>query len=128
MLKKRLLEWGPAMVCLLLCGGLLFYAAHQSYEVTVYRQDGSLLRSLTEEDSEEQEKEDIKEGKKKVCVNTATVSELMQVPGMTQLMANRIYFSRWREGEFESLDDLNRVQGMSEDFLDDIRPYLSLTE
>ena len=128
MLKKRLSEWGPIILCLLVCAGLLFYAARQPYEVTIYRQDDSELASLTEEDSQEQAKQEIEEGEKQVCVNTATVSELMLVPDMREVMANRIYFSRLREGDFESMEDLMRVQGMEESFLKKIQPYLSLTE
>ena len=50
------------------------------------------------------------------------------MPDMTEVMANRIYFSRLREGDFESMEDLMRVQGMEESFLKKIQPYLSLTE
>lgn len=46
-------------------------------------------------------------------LNTATISELMTLPGVSSEMARRIIESRKAQGYFQSLDDLRRVSGAS---------------
>ena len=63
-----------------------------------------------------------------ICVNTALPSELQAVPGIGEVLANRIYFTRLREGNYRTWDDLLQVEGLGEETLRKIRPYLTLWE
>jgi hypothetical protein len=48
-----------------------------------------------------------------INLNTATISELMTLPGVSSEMARRIIEARKAQGYFQSLDDLRRVNGSS---------------
>jgi competence protein ComEA len=59
-----------------------------------------------------------------VDVNRADWPELIQLPGVGQVLAERWIAERERGGEFRSVDDLERVRGMGPRTLERIRPYL----
>lgn len=59
-----------------------------------------------------------------VDINTATVEELMSVPGIGQVIAQRIVEFREKNGPYASVDDLLKVRGIGEKSLDRIRGRL----
>lgn len=59
-----------------------------------------------------------------VDVNRADWPELIQLPGVGQVLAERWIAERERDGEFRSHDDLGRVRGLGPRTLERIRPYL----
>lgn len=59
-----------------------------------------------------------------VDVNRADWPELIQLPGVGQVLAERLIAERERDGAFRSIDDLERVRGIGPRTLDRIRPYL----
>jgi len=59
-----------------------------------------------------------------VDVNRADWPELIQLPGVGQVLAERLIAERQRDGAFRSIDDLERVRGIGPRTLDRIRPYL----
>jgi competence protein ComEA len=59
-----------------------------------------------------------------VDVNRADWPELVQLPGVGQVLAERLIAERERGGEFRSHDDLSRVRGIGPRTLERIRPYL----
>lgn len=59
-----------------------------------------------------------------VDVNRAEWPELIQLPGVGQVLAERWIAERERGGEFRSHDDLGRVRGLGPRTLERIRPYL----
>ncbi len=59
-----------------------------------------------------------------VDVNRADWPELIQLPGVGQVLAERWIAERERGGEFRSHDDLDRVRGIGPRTLERIRPYL----
>jgi competence protein ComEA len=59
-----------------------------------------------------------------VDVNKADVPELIQLPGIGEVLASRIVESREKEGPFADLDDLRRVHGIGPKTFDRLRPYL----
>jgi len=61
-----------------------------------------------------------------VDINTATVEELMSVPGIGQSIAQRIAEFREKNGPFKTVDDLLKVQGIGEKSLARIRAKLSV--
>jgi competence protein ComEA len=59
-----------------------------------------------------------------VDLNTAEMPELMQLPGIGEVLAGRIVESRQNDGPFASVDDLRRVSGIGPKTMERLRPYL----
>ena len=59
-------------------------------------------------------------------VNTATVDELMEVPGIGEVLAARIVEFREQYGNFTSLEQLLQVKGIGEKRFENWLPYLTL--
>jgi competence protein ComEA len=59
-----------------------------------------------------------------VDVNRADWPELIQLPGVGLVLAERWIAERERGGEFQSLEDLSRIRGVGPRTLERIRPYL----
>lgn len=57
-------------------------------------------------------------------INSATWVEWMQLDGIGEVLARRIVANREEFGPFSGVDDLNRVPGIGQKTLDDIRPHL----
>ncbi len=62
----------------------------------------------------------------KVDLNTATVQQLQQVPGIDRTLAQNIVAFRDANGPFSSVDDLARVKGMNQQKLDSLRNYVTV--
>jgi competence protein ComEA len=60
-----------------------------------------------------------------VDINTAGVEELMSVPGIGQVIAQRIVEYRDKNGPYASVDDLLKIQGIGEKSLARIRERLT---
>jgi len=58
---------------------------------------------------------------KKVDVNTASVEELQDLPGIGEALAGRIVAHRAEHGPFETLDDLAAVSGIGPRTIDGFR-------
>ena len=61
-----------------------------------------------------------------VELNTATRTELMQLPGIGQQTAERIILFRKQHGSFQRLEELMDVQGIGEKTFARLRPHLVL--
>jgi competence protein ComEA len=59
-----------------------------------------------------------------VNVNQADWPELMQLPGIGRTLAERLIAEREERGEFQSVADLTRVDGIGPRTIERIRPYL----
>lgn len=59
-----------------------------------------------------------------VDVNRAEWPELAQLPGVGPTIAQRIVETRGESGDFRTLDDLRRVNGVGPRKLEGMRPYL----
>lgn len=62
----------------------------------------------------------------KVNINTASVNELMTVPGIGKVLATRIVEYRTEHGGFASVEELRRVQGIDKGLLEGISDFLSV--
>ncbi len=61
-----------------------------------------------------------------VDVNSASVSELAQIPSIDELLAFAIVGFRDANGDFQSLPELQLIDGITEDVFADARPYLTI--
>lgn len=61
-----------------------------------------------------------------VNLNTATLDELVALPGVGEKRAQAILDARKERGGFESVDDLLDVRGIGAANLEKLRPHLSL--
>ncbi|HXJ18483.1 MAG TPA: helix-hairpin-helix domain-containing protein [Candidatus Polarisedimenticolia bacterium] len=63
---------------------------------------------------------------KPVDLNTATVQELEQLPGIGPTTAKAIVQFRAKSGRFRRVEDLLAVRGISEAKLQKLRPYITV--
>jgi competence protein ComEA len=61
----------------------------------------------------------------KVNINTATVQQLVTLPGVGEKLAARIVDYRQKSGGFKTLNELMNVQGIGEKSFAKLQPYLS---
>jgi competence protein ComEA len=61
----------------------------------------------------------------KISLSTATAAELEQLPGVGQVLAQRIVQHRVDHGPFRNVDDVNEVSGVGDALMDDIRPLVT---
>jgi competence protein ComEA len=62
----------------------------------------------------------------KINLNTASQAELDSLPGIGQVLSQRIFDYRTKNGSFKTLDDLRKVQGVTKATLDKIRDLVTL--
>lgn len=62
----------------------------------------------------------------KVNVNVATKQELMTLPGIGEVMSDRIIAYRTDVGPFQSIGDLKKVKGISKRKLEQLVPFISI--
>lgn len=59
----------------------------------------------------------------KVNINTATAKQLQLLPGIGEVIAQRIVDYRTESGPFKSVDDLLNVSGIGDAKLEQLKPY-----
>ncbi len=62
----------------------------------------------------------------KVNLNTATVGQLVDLPGIGPALASRIVEHRQKNGAFRSVEDVMAVKGIGEKNFAKIQPYLTV--
>ena len=67
-----------------------------------------------------------KEEAKKISINSAGISELTQLPGIGEKIAQRIIDYRERYGGFRTLEDLMNVSGIGNVKFNKIKQYITL--
>ncbi|MDD2430897.1 MAG: helix-hairpin-helix domain-containing protein [Firmicutes bacterium] len=65
-------------------------------------------------------------GKPLLNINTADYDQLVELPGIGPVLAERILTYRLEKGRFLSLDELMEVRGIGEKLLLKIKPYLTI--
>jgi competence protein ComEA len=63
-----------------------------------------------------------------VDLNTADSAALETVPGIGKSLSQRILTFREKNGPFQSVDDLLKVQGVGEKSIQKLRPYLTVSK
>ena len=63
-----------------------------------------------------------------IDINTADSAALESVPGIGKSLSQRILAFREKNGPFQSVDDLLKVQGVGEKSIQKPRPYLTVAK
>jgi competence protein ComEA len=63
-----------------------------------------------------------------IDINTADGAALESVPGIGKSLSQRILAFREKNGPFQSVDDLLKVQGIGEKSIEKLRPYLTVSK
>jgi competence protein ComEA len=61
-----------------------------------------------------------------VDLNSATIEALTTIPGIGEVMAQRIVDWREEHGPFRRVEDLMKVKGVGEKTFDKLRPYVKV--
>ena len=59
-------------------------------------------------------------------INSASKDELVGLPGIGKTLAERIVFFRENEGEFGSIEDLQKVKGISRKKFEKLKPFVTV--
>ena len=70
----------------------------------------------------------VEAGDELLDLNAATLDELDELPYLSRTVAQRILNYRVKHGNFDSVDDLLEVKGISEELLEELRPYVCVDE
>jgi len=65
-------------------------------------------------------------GGKLLNINTASVSDLLSLPGIGRTLAERIVQDRERKGSFAAVDELRRVKGITGKKFEKLKPHISV--
>ena len=65
-------------------------------------------------------------GRGVVNVNTATLEQLQQLPGVGETRARALVEARREKGGFRSIEELMAVHGVGKALLEKLRPYVTL--
>ncbi len=84
------------------------------------------LSAVPEDSLTESTKEGIGNALGKLNINTATKQQLLDLPGVGEVTANRILTYRSEIGKFSDVDELRAIKGMSKKKLENLRPLITI--
>lgn len=116
-------------------GGLTSFADITKVNLAYPLEDGQKLYipNINDKNKEEYISTDNEEGvienaedkyRKSVNINKANVSELTQIPGVGEALANRIINYRNENGKFVKIEDLKNVSGIGDKKFESLKEYI----
>jgi competence ComEA-like helix-hairpin-helix protein len=85
----------------------------------------SALSAATEDSTAATDKEGIGDASGKLNINTATKQQLLDLPGVGEVTAERILTYRAETGKFSNVDELRAVKGMSKKRIETLKPLIT---
>jgi competence ComEA-like helix-hairpin-helix protein len=116
------------VVTLLAGAGIrLYQAAFPSAAQFDYRASDSTFaaRSTAPEDSSAEAVSEGIDATGKLNINTATKEQLLDLPGVGEVTADRILTYRAETGKFSSIDALRAIKGMSKKKIENLKPLIT---
>jgi comEA protein len=78
---------------------------------------------ITQKESDTNDKKQIKPGRK-ININTELAGDLQLLPGVGEIMAERIIEYREQKGGFQRVDDIKKVKGIGDKKFEQIKEYI----
>lgn len=109
-------------------GGLTEEAAADYWNQARLLTDGEMIYVPTREEAVERVPEDWtaagSQEEQKININTASVEELMTLPGIGEAKALAILAYRKENGKFSSIEELKEISGIKDGVFDKIKDYI----
>ena len=117
------------VVTLLAGGGIrLYQAMFPSAPQFDYRASDSTFAALSavpEDSTTEAVKEGFGDTLGRLNINTTTKRQLLDLPGVGEVTADRILTYRAETGKFSTVDELRAIKGMSKRRIENLRPLIT---
>lgn len=102
-------------------GGFLQEAASDQINLAAVLQDGDQIKIWTEEEAKDRADIEAEAQEGLLDLNTATLSQLMQLPGIGQTKAEAILLYREEIGKFQTIEELKNVSGIKESVFEKVK-------
>ncbi len=110
-------------------GGFTEAAADTACNLAEYVTDGQKIYFPTKEEEaqfEQTERESVSGETGKVNLNTATLAQLMEIPGIGKSKADSILAYRDEKGRFEKIEDIMNITGIKEGIFERIKDRITV--
>ena len=109
-----------------LCGGFCKNADVNTVNLARYLEDGEKIYILTKEEANEAKMETTDDSDGLVNINTATMDELMTLPGIGHAKAEKIIAYRGQATRFESIQDIMKIEGIKQGVYEKIKDFIKI--
>jgi len=117
------------VITLLVGAGIrLYQAMFPSAAQFDYHASDSTFAALSiapEDSSAGIQQEEIDYATGKININTATKQQLLDLPGIGEVTADRILTYRAETGKFSNVDELRAIRGMSKKRIENLKPLIT---
>lgn len=121
------LSSGERLVDLLdLCGGFLEEADSTCVNLAQYLEDGEKIYIMTKEEQKTAIDQKEEESDCRININTATLEELMTLPGIGKAKAERIITYREQTTHFASIDEIMKIDGIKDCVYKKIKDFIKI--
>ena len=133
-MAKRMAAWSIpvlALVAAALCIGFYLGQTHAPYSVGVQKTEADPVveRTDAERDEAPQEEQSVPgETAEQIDLNTATAEELQRLPGIGEVIAERIIAYRTACGGFLNTEQLMEVSGIGEAKYEKLKDHITVGE
>ena len=114
----------------LMAGGFTEEAATDYWNQARLLKDGEMIYVPTMEEAKERKWEDAESDTKdsnatdKININTASKTQLMEIPGIGEAKANAIISYREENGTFSAIEELKNVEGIKDGVFTKMKEYI----